>query len=667
MKQKTIKASWLFALLLTVSSLFLWNCRPEIVEAPDIHQVSEYPFTKSLLSKHYLQFHEPEVYRQLNSLLGTEVKNFHKQEYVSNEYGFVYNLEQVQRIETENYTQYAIPIIGSGTDETHFENYVLMEYANGEELQLLFTFEKTNTENGFEINHGQTQVQVLDGTSLFANRCLNGMQLVDTEVTTGCYGVACTGTNGHMPGEFCPCGSEYNCIPPSIQCDTATIQTWVRCGGSNDGDGNSSGNTNPSGGVGTTGGNNDPINILPIAEDLRLRIFEDSLTLEEKAWWDNTDNRSLVTYIKLFLLEENYVNEAIIWAKGQIELELLAKNVNWVPEVGYKAGMKYVYKDSNNSQSANQLFKMEDGSVIFFTTIEKKLTQSGDLKDKWADNTNSDYYKFYYIKIPGQEWAEVLYHPDNTFDSLKNLFRLGAVELGKSIGRYVLPIEDLKILIDGRDFDGNEVSRWQAAGFLLLAVIPGGKAVRIIDNAIDAAKIAIKLRGGSMVIDTVQSGLRIVTNNNIVRFLDDAGNEIARLVDGVLTYVYNGFGGNIVSTADKTTTIIGKYLGGTKDIIESGLSKSGRNKGGFNVLDEAVDSNWTDQQIWDNINEPWLREAAENDDVIRAISDPTDPSNIFKPNGELSFFGREHELLTKPISQGGLGYTFDLNTFSYIR
>ena len=107
--------------------------------------------------------------------------------------------------------------------------------------------------------------------------------------------------------------------------------------------------------------------------------------------------------------------------------------------------------------------------------------------------------------------------------------------------------------------------------------------------------------------------------------------------------------------------------GGTSDIIDSKLSKSGQNKGGANVLSEDIPDGWTDQQIWDNVNEPWLRDAANRGDVIRVVSDPNVPTNIYKPDGTLSFFGREHEILTKPVSQGGLGYTYNPSTFTYTK
>jgi hypothetical protein len=64
------------------------------------------------------------------------------------------------------------------------------------------------------------------------------------------------------------------------------------------------------------------------------------------------------------------------------------------------------------------------------------------------------------------------------------------------------------------------------------------------------------------------------------------------------------------------------------------------------------------------MNKPWLEEAAQRGDVIRAISDPNIPINI-QNGSNLSFFGREHNLLTTPINQGGLGYTYNPLLYIY--
>ncbi|WP_320020395.1 hypothetical protein [Labilibaculum manganireducens] len=161
-----------------------------------------------------------------------------------------------------------------------------------------------------------------------------------------------------------------------------------------------------------------------------------------------------------------------------------------------------------------------------------------------------------------------------------------------------------------------------------------------------------------------------IKSSSEVRILNN-GNQVGKFVDGKLNVNYSGFGGDVVCDVDKTTTILGKWEdpagGGTSEIINSKLSKSGQNHGGANALSESIPDGWSDKQIWDNINEPWLRDAAERSDIIRVVSDPTLPSNIYKPDGTLSFFGKEHELLTKPVSQGGLGYTYNPGTYTYIK
>lgn len=164
----------------------------------------------------------------------------------------------------------------------------------------------------------------------------------------------------------------------------------------------------------------------------------------------------------------------------------------------------------------------------------------------------------------------------------------------------------------------------------------------------------------------LKAGLKVSLDGTTVIF-KKSSKEIARITNNVMTFNYTGFGGKIVTNPNKTTTVIGKWQNGTKEIIDSGLSKSGKNTGGINALSETPNPNWNDQQIWDNINEPWLREAANRNDVIRVISDPNNPTNIFKNNGDLSFFGREHNLLTTPVSQGGLGYTYNSSTFTYFK
>lgn len=74
----------------------------------------------------------------------------------------------------------------------------------------------------------------------------------------------------------------------------------------------------------------------------------------------------------------------------------------------------------------------------------------------------------------------------------------------KGVARYALPIEDVVILIDGEDFDGNEASRAEAGLFLVIGTVPGGKILKPAFKVVKGAK-ALK-------IITKQGARTIITN-----------------------------------------------------------------------------------------------------------------------------------------------------------
>lgn len=272
MKRKTIKQFLTFGILFLFCSLFLYNCDNDFQgELNTPTATKELNFKRTIISEHYLKYHKPEVYRKLNEL-DNPTKNTERQE-ATEEYSFEYDLDHVQMLEAENFTQYSVLIRGERTDETHFENYILMEYSDGTHLQALLTFEKDFTPEGYIINHFKTEFEILDGDILLTSRCLGGFELVDIEITTGCYDVACTGLNGHLPGEYCPCGSLYDCEPPKVECTTETIQQWRACSQNDDGDPNDPSNGQTGGGGGDDGDNED-IPVIPLEIDYAQEIID---------------------------------------------------------------------------------------------------------------------------------------------------------------------------------------------------------------------------------------------------------------------------------------------------------------------------------------------------------------------------------------------------------
>ncbi|WP_440121398.1 AHH domain-containing protein [Tenacibaculum sp. Ill] len=173
--------------------------------------------------------------------------------------------------------------------------------------------------------------------------------------------------------------------------------------------------------------------------------------------------------------------KAYNYVKGQAELEKGITGIPWKASTGMienNSNLKFthVYHDFGKKIS---YYKLTDGSIIASSSYEKVLTSAGDLIDKDRSNIGGcQNCRFYYIKLSENDvWAEMLFNPNNLGDELKTLFALAGKDLGKNLGRYVLPVEDIKILIDGKDFDGQQVARWKAAGGILLTVVPGGKIV----------------------------------------------------------------------------------------------------------------------------------------------------------------------------------------------
>ncbi|PQJ74159.1 hypothetical protein [Polaribacter gangjinensis] len=199
------------------------------------------------------------------------------------------------------------------------------------------------------------------------------------------------------------------------------------------------------------------------------------------------------------------------------------------------------------------------------------------------------------------------------------------------------------------------------------------KASKVVLNAFTSFKIIYKY--AKTIRIALKNGLKITLDNNTVKLFNKTGNEIGSVLSNVLRLKFPAYGGDIISHPSKTTTIIGKFAkdqpNGTDALIKSGLTESINgvtSKTTFNVLNEVPNPNWTtDQQIWDNINEPWLRDAASRNDIIRVISDPNNPINLINDKGQISFFAREHNLLTTPVSQGGLGYTYNPLTYTYTK
>ncbi|MDD3721655.1 MAG: hypothetical protein PHW92_04080 [Lutibacter sp.] len=150
---------------------------------------------------------------------------------------------------------------------------------------------------------------------------------------------------------------------------------------------------------------------------------------------------------------------------------------------------------------------------------------------------------------------------------------------------------------------------------------------KLVKNSKKGFKIFKLTRKFTNVIkDALDSGLKIVLDNNIIKFLDNSDTEIARIVNNTLTFKYTGFGGNIITNPNKTNTVIGKWLNQIENIWNTGLAKQGDNVGGLNILGNVPNGTVTEKWVF---NKEWLDQAIARGDAIRVTANPLNIDNVF--------------------------------------
>ncbi len=144
---------------------------------------------------------------------------------------------------------------------------------------------------------------------------------------------------------------------------------------------------------------------------------------------------------------------------------------------------------------------------------------------------------------------------ESTATGIKN----GSKEFGKQVIRYGTPVEDIYGAISGRDFDGNNYNRFEAAGWAIVGFVPGaklgklGKLGKVINKADNAIQYSIrgtenivsggaKLDGGILKLDfNVPDGMKGqgVGTEMFKDALKTFGDDI-KGVEGLWTYGADG-------------------------------------------------------------------------------------------------------------------------------
>ncbi|HAO14714.1 MAG TPA: hypothetical protein DDE71_04010, partial [Tenacibaculum sp.] len=213
------------------------------------------------------------------------------------------------------------------------------------------------------------------------------------------------------------------------------------------------------------------------------------------------------------------IAEAQQWALGQIELDniLTRITVKWQPATGRingKVGQEYTHRYSDGNTT---YYKMTDGAVVINSDNTLVLNKNNQLVRKLRSEAGG---KSWYIKPNGaQHWSNYLIlGPSSTKEELAVLFELGATDLAKFIGSVIIPVEDVKVLIDGKDFNGQEVARWKAAGFLLLAVVPGSQVLKAVKGLKVISSSATKWGIAAVKANSKSTKLIFTVVNGVVQF-----------------------------------------------------------------------------------------------------------------------------------------------------
>ncbi|WP_111307778.1 hypothetical protein [Confluentibacter sediminis] len=224
---------------------------------------------------------------------------------------------------------------------------------------------------------------------------------------------------------------------------------------------------------------------------LILRLLN---TSEEAIWLNNDATVGQLTSIRDFLASNKGSVEAKGFAKAQMAIEILTdpQKIKLEPKNGKlnnRDDQEYTHFGSNGTYNVYQL---KDGSRVLKSPWPLKINTDGKLVN---DTSNQDTGESWYIKPIGESlWSNYLLKESiNLSEELRKTALLTGTALAKAIGTYVLPIEDIKILITGSDFDGEQVSRLQTGGFMIVGVVPGGKVLKPLSKGTGKIwKIVIK-------------------------------------------------------------------------------------------------------------------------------------------------------------------------------
>ena len=245
----------------------------------------------------------------------------------------------------------------------------------------------------------------------------------------------------------------------------------------NSGINNENGNTDNSGtddAVDEIGGATKPFEVLD-ANSIIEDCIDSTLGLEHLSTAQKADIANFINTNGCSVETTNHVNMTI---------NAFIAQDNWNLDPGtFPNRPALTYTHTFVPKIGEKMYLLENGLVLYESSVERVINKP--FEDTIASTevaTDGHHYihdyetgKWYEYRLPPPDYQDT----DLTF--LFNAFWNGPA---KFVGRYVLPLEDAIILIDGKDFDGIEQDRVQTAGFMIVGFIPGGKAFKPVTKIV---------------------------------------------------------------------------------------------------------------------------------------------------------------------------------------
>ncbi len=144
------------------------------------------------------------------------------------------------------------------------------------------------------------------------------------------------------------------------------------------------------------------------------------------------------------------------------------------------------YSPDGDSPTANRFYELNNGGWVYRSTSPREVNGGVSFSEP---TLNDDGYFYYIYNEDTKRWHELLL-PAAGVSSTSDPYLVQAFWKGmKGVARYALPLEDAIILVDGKDFDGNEASEAEAGVLLIAGFVPGGKILKPVLRVVKGAKV----------------------------------------------------------------------------------------------------------------------------------------------------------------------------------